>query len=440
MPDMNFKVNLLPNSNLGQSLGSSDKKWNIYGTLTGYSSNAISWNDTNKKLKQTISSNGAEDVLSFVAGDGIALTADATSLTISANTTTFTPSTNNTYYYPIFNDQASSNDPSLLKYDTYKIAIHRGTTSAYGSTQIILGNNKNSTTDGNSRGYISLYSTGTNLIHISPSSGSYNTSYNLPSLTPLSRWVVSVPAGSDYAYGKVGAVDLPVYIDTYGVPKICEFNAVQSSTLSTISPLPAIVHTSTGLASFTDITLGQDLDYAYMQIGGSNSYTVLGETRYLGGKLSLNLKGNTPKAINLQAWTPTSGNYYSTSYMFYPSANNTDTSRIVVHRPLDGSGVGVTVGSSTIPVYIGANGEALACTLDAGSVGLGNVTNDAQITNIGLVTGESTPADNGITKTVSNTTSVAITQADLQSAIFVISDTAPTDTSVIWLKPVSSTT
>lgn len=35
MANMTFKTNLLPNSNLGYSLGSSDLKWNIYGDLTG---------------------------------------------------------------------------------------------------------------------------------------------------------------------------------------------------------------------------------------------------------------------------------------------------------------------------------------------------------------------------------------------------------------------
>ena len=87
MADMTFKVNLLPNSTTKEySLGSSQKRWNIYGDLTGYSSNAISWDNTNKKLQQTVSSSGATDVLSFAAGDGINLTAAASSLTIAAKT------------------------------------------------------------------------------------------------------------------------------------------------------------------------------------------------------------------------------------------------------------------------------------------------------------------------------------------------------------------
>lgn len=35
MANMTFKASLLPNTNLGYSLGSENKKWNIYGTLHG---------------------------------------------------------------------------------------------------------------------------------------------------------------------------------------------------------------------------------------------------------------------------------------------------------------------------------------------------------------------------------------------------------------------
>ena len=35
MANMTFKANLLPSSNLGYNLGSSDKKWNVYGILKG---------------------------------------------------------------------------------------------------------------------------------------------------------------------------------------------------------------------------------------------------------------------------------------------------------------------------------------------------------------------------------------------------------------------
>ena len=38
MANMTFKASLIPNSNLGYNLGSSDKRWNIYGDLTGTAS------------------------------------------------------------------------------------------------------------------------------------------------------------------------------------------------------------------------------------------------------------------------------------------------------------------------------------------------------------------------------------------------------------------
>lgn len=93
------------------------------------------------------------------------------------------------------------------------------------------------------------------------------------------------------------------------------------------------------------------------------------------------------------------------------------------------------VTAGTNPITLAGYGITDA-NIASGTITLGTNT-ITPMTNIGLVTGESTAANNGITKTVGTTTSVAITQADLQSAIFIISDTAPDDTSVIWLKPVS---
>ena len=43
MANMTFKASLLPNTDLGYSLGSSSKKWNIYGNLTGNASTADKW-------------------------------------------------------------------------------------------------------------------------------------------------------------------------------------------------------------------------------------------------------------------------------------------------------------------------------------------------------------------------------------------------------------
>ena len=441
MANMTFNANLLPKTDLDFDLGASNQRWNFYGKVNGFTIakdvpadaiftdtvSTVAWDSTNKKLTKTI--NGSTtDVVTFTAGEGVAMTADSTSLTISANTKSTALPDSYSYYYPLFND-STDDDPSLLKCSTFRVTLDKGST--YGSTQLLLGNNLNSSTAGNSRGYLSFYSSGTNIIHVMPATGSYNTSYTFPSITPTSRYVVSVSSGTDS--GKVGSVDLPVYINTYGVPTICEFNALQSTLLETISPNPVIVNSSTGLSTFTDVTIGQSLDDVYMQLGGINSYTVLGATRYLRGSLKLGILGSEQSTITLTTTKPTSGNYYSTNYYFNPSTSNSLDSREVVYK-LNGND---SVGNSTTPVYIDADGCTIACSLTPSSVGLSNVTNHAQINNIGLVTGESTAANNGITKTVGTTTSVAITQADLQSAIFIISDTAPDDTSVIWLKPVS---
>lgn len=43
MANMTFKASLLPNIDLGYSLGSDDKRWNIYGNLTGNASTADKW-------------------------------------------------------------------------------------------------------------------------------------------------------------------------------------------------------------------------------------------------------------------------------------------------------------------------------------------------------------------------------------------------------------
>jgi len=45
MANMTFKASLLPNTDLGYSLGSDDKKWNIYGNLTGNASTAAALKD-----------------------------------------------------------------------------------------------------------------------------------------------------------------------------------------------------------------------------------------------------------------------------------------------------------------------------------------------------------------------------------------------------------
>ena len=136
MADMTFKVNLLPNSDLGYSLGSSQKRWSIYG----YSSNAISWDSTNKKLQQTVSSSGAADVLSFAAGDGINLTAAASSLTIAAKTNLKSTDNNiSNSYYMLFSNTTDGSG-KLYKNDLITISLPpTDTTSPLYSVTLKLG-------------------------------------------------------------------------------------------------------------------------------------------------------------------------------------------------------------------------------------------------------------------------------------------------------------
>lgn len=142
MADMTFKVNLLPNSTTKEySLGSSQKRWNIYGDLTGYSSNAISWDSTNKKLQQTVSSSGAADVLSFAAGDGINLTAAASSLTIAAKTALKSADTSTgSNYYMLFSD-ITDNSGKLYKSDFMKITLPVPNDILQNSLMIRIGEN-----------------------------------------------------------------------------------------------------------------------------------------------------------------------------------------------------------------------------------------------------------------------------------------------------------
>lgn len=65
--DMTFKANLLPNSNLGYSLGSSDKKWKINGyddpKLTDTNTTYIfATGDSNGQIKVTPSNGSAQNV------------------------------------------------------------------------------------------------------------------------------------------------------------------------------------------------------------------------------------------------------------------------------------------------------------------------------------------------------------------------------------------
>lgn len=145
MANMTFNANLLPKTDLSFDLGSSNQRWNIYGnitgSLTGYSSNAISWDSTNKKLQQTVSSSGAADVLSFAAGDGINLTAAASSLTIAAKTALKSADTSlGSNYYMLFSD-TTNNSGKLYKSDFMKITLPVANNIIQDSLTIQIGEN-----------------------------------------------------------------------------------------------------------------------------------------------------------------------------------------------------------------------------------------------------------------------------------------------------------
>lgn len=168
---------------------------------------------------------------------------------------------------------------------------------------------------------------------------------------------------------------------------------------------------------------------------------------------SITINGTAPISVNSSSAITTSGTRTISLADAYGDTKNpygNKTANYVLAGPASGSaaapsfralvaadipGLAWSKITSGIPTTLAGYGITDA-TIASGTITLGTNT-ITPMTNIGLVTGESTAANNGITKTVGTTTSVAITQADLQSAIFIISDTAPADTSVIWLKPVS---
>lgn len=482
MANMTFNANLLPKTNLGFDLGSSEKRWrNIYG----YSSNAISWDNTNKKLQQTVSSDGAADVLSFAAGDGIALTGAESSLTIAANTTLLTPPSSSTSYYILFNDTSSTGGGKLYKNSTVRLSIKSGTTSSNGFTSLKLGNSTASGTTGNMEGSILLYSTGSNYIYLCASSGSNSPAYYFPvNNISGSRYVVNIASNT-----AVGSSLKPVYVASNGVVTECDFTPTTQFNVGKLlyqegnqnnnskdvraSEAFTIMHTFWGGDAPAIGKVEGDLSYVTVSLGAGNK--VEGRLEIYPRPVSTN--NTTPAIIASDIGTTVTST--SAMYHFYADGkafgtNNEKRTVVSIKR-------NTATGSATTPVYIdqygavtagsayaGAtaitlNGTSAAAgtasfyaptdagtlgqylksggsgtaptweTFSAATVGLDNVTNDAQVTNIAW---DST--NKKITQTIgSNTTDVA-TQADLQSAIFIISDTAPVDTSVIWLKPVSS--
>lgn len=105
---MNFKADLLPNTDLGYSLGSSNKRWNIYGTLTGNASSATKLGSSNlgSATKPIYLSAGTPTECNTYAG-GTAVTLNNSSK--AASTASFyAPTTGGTSGYPLIGDGTTS--------------------------------------------------------------------------------------------------------------------------------------------------------------------------------------------------------------------------------------------------------------------------------------------------------------------------------------------
>ena len=276
MADMNFKVNLLPNSDLGNSLGSSQKRWNIYG----YSSNTISWDSTNKKLQQTVSSSGAADVLSFAAGDGINLTAAASSLTIAAKTSLVTPNAGATSSFYALLSNSTDNSGILQKNANFVFDVREkpsswssGIVAEHALAKITLGSDEGVANGGHlgsiilkggyaansilaklgpdfdgydlqgalelgntqSKGVLKLYAGGTaQTIKTVGGNNTYLLSYD-PSYGNTANYYIGFTKGG----GLVGNSGLPVYISGGGEIEACTKSDIQANIFVISDTAPA---------------------------------------------------------------------------------------------------------------------------------------------------------------------------------------------------------
>lgn len=93
MANMTFKASLLPNTDLGYSLGSASQRWTIYGNLTGTAS-AVPWSGITGKPSTTIATSSGTNQITLAFGTKYAITAAGSSyiFTMPSNPNTNTAS------------------------------------------------------------------------------------------------------------------------------------------------------------------------------------------------------------------------------------------------------------------------------------------------------------------------------------------------------------
>lgn len=305
----------------------------------------LTWDTTNKKITKTINGT-ASDVVQFVAGDNVTLTAATGKLTIASADTHVTAVGN--HYTPS---------------DGTAMTTSNGTAGSYAlNTEYTVLTGVTLTTD--AAGHVTGISTTRQKIKDT------NTTYTLADLGGIS----SVSAS--------GTAPLTL-------------TATPSGT--TVSITGSIADATTAVKGVMQVGTGLSVSSGKVSV----AYGTAANTALQGNATLVTLNGTNKTAASVASF-------------YAPTAAGT-------------SGQYLKSSGSGAPTW---------ATFSASTVGLGNVTNHAQVTAIGW---DST--NKAITQTVSgSTTTTKVTQANLQSAIFVISDTAPSDTSVIWLKPVTSGT
>ena len=90
---------------------------------------------------------------------------------------------NNDMPIPILSGTAGTETKNIYNSDGFKINLQSGTTSAAGKAELVLGNNKGATTEGNKQGILRLYSTNTSYAQIKAPSTTTARTLTLPNAT-----------------------------------------------------------------------------------------------------------------------------------------------------------------------------------------------------------------------------------------------------------------
>lgn len=257
------------------------------------------------------------------------------------------------------------------------------------------------------------------------------------------RTVVSIKRNT-----ATGSATTPVYIDQYGA--VTAGSAYAGATAVTLNGTSA----AAGTASFYAPTSAGSA-YQFLQSNGSDApiwgtFTAGNGINLTSASTGLTIAAKTvvknpttftavrmiPYALGISDTTDNSGNLYKTTSImaFLTDSPTNPSARLLV-------GGADTDGLLTIANNDGTHHATLAVESNRSNVStyyLPDYNGDRYLTHVGSVS--STTGDSGMPVYVNTNGAIeACTKSDLQANIFVISDTAPTDTSVIWLKPVSST-